>query len=163
MAAVIANCTTIIAVDIVPSRLERAKELGATHTINSKDEDAVERVREITGGGANYAADTTGNAAVFAQMTKALGIMGHGALVGAAAPGTESPFDIGNLLLTGLKISMVIEGDAVPQTFIPKLISLYQKGLFPFDKLVKKYEFAEINTAFADSESGDTLKPVVVF
>jgi aryl-alcohol dehydrogenase len=58
---------------------------------------------------------------------------------------------------------MVIEGDAVPQTFIPKLISLYQKGLFPFDKLVKKYEFAEINAAFADSESGDTLKPVVVF
>ena len=163
LAAVIANCTTIIAVDIVDSRLKRAKELGATHTINSKDEDAVERVREITGGGANYAADTTGNAAVFAQMTKALGIMGHGALVGAAAPGTESPFDIGNLLLTGLKISMVIEGDAVPQTFIPKLISLYEAGLFPFDKLVKKYEFSDINTAFADSESGDTLKPVVVF
>jgi len=163
LAAVIANCTTIIAVDIVPSRLERAKELGATHTINSKDEDAVERVREITGGGANYAADTTGNATVFAQMTKALGTMGHGALVGAAAPGTESPFDIGSLLLTGIKISTVIEGDAVPQTFIPKLISLYEAGLFPFDKLVKKYEFADINTAFADSESGDTLKPVVVF
>jgi aryl-alcohol dehydrogenase len=51
----------------------------------------------------------------------------------------------------------------VPQTFIPKLISLYQKGLFLFDKLVKKYEFAEINTAFADSESGETLKLVVVF
>ena len=163
LAAVIANCTTIIAVDIVPSRLERAKELGATHTINSKDEDALERVREITGGGANYAADTTGNATVFAQMTKALGTMGHGALVGAAAPGTESPFDIGSLLLTGIKISTVIEGDAVPQTFIPKLISLYEAGLFPFDKLVKKYEFSDINTAFADSESGDTLKPVVVF
>jgi len=163
LAAVIANCTTIIAVDIVPSRLERAKELGATHTINSKDEDAVEGVREITGGGANYAADTTGNATVFAQMTKALGTMGHGALVGAAAPGTESPFDIGSLLLTGIKISTVIEGDAVPQTFIPKLISLYEAGLFPFDKLVKKYEFDEINTAFSDSEAGTTLKPVVVF
>jgi aryl-alcohol dehydrogenase len=58
---------------------------------------------------------------------------------------------------------MVIEGDAVPQTFIPKLISLYQSGLFPFDKLVKKYEFEKINTAFEDSESGETLKPVVVF
>lgn len=163
LAAVIANCTTIIAVDIVDSRLARAKELGATHTINSKNEDAVAKIRQITGQGANYALDTTGNAMVFAQMTKALGTLGHGALVGAAAPGTESPFDIGNLLLSGIKISMVIEGDAVPQTFIPKLISLYQKGLFPFDKLVKKYEFAEINTAFADSESGDTLKPVVVF
>jgi len=163
LAAVIANCTTIIAVDIVESRLERAKELGATHTINSKNEDAVARVREITGAGANYAVDTTGNAMVFAQMTKALGTLGHGALVGAAAPGTESPFDIGSLLLSGISISMVIEGDAVPQTFIPKLISLYEAGLFPFDKLVKKYEFADINTAFADSESGETFKPVVVF
>ena len=58
---------------------------------------------------------------------------------------------------------MVIECDALPQTFIPKLISLYQAGPFAFDKLVKKYEFADINTTFADSESGDTLKPVAVF
>ena len=90
-----------------------------THTFNSKNEDAVAKIREITGAGANYALDTTGNAGVFAQMTKALAILGHGALVGAAAPGTESPFDIGNLLLTGINISMVIEGDAVPQAFIP--------------------------------------------
>lgn len=163
LAAVLANCTTIIAVDIVDSRLERAKELGATHTINSKAEDAVERVREITGGGANYAVDSTGNAVVFAQMTKSLRTLGHGALVGAAAPGTESPFDIGSLLLSGITISMVIEGDSVPQTFIPKLISLYEAGRFPFDTLVKKYDFADINTAFADSESGETLKPIVVF
>lgn len=58
---------------------------------------------------------------------------------------------------------MVVEGQAVTQTFIPKLISLHQKGLFPFDKLVKKYEFADINTAFSDSKSGQTLKPVLIF
>jgi aryl-alcohol dehydrogenase len=58
---------------------------------------------------------------------------------------------------------MVVEGQAVTQTFIPKLISLHQKGLFPFDKLVKKYQFAGINTAFAARKSGDALKPVVVF
>jgi aryl-alcohol dehydrogenase len=163
LAAVVANATTIIAVDIVDSRLEFAKTLGATHTINSKNEDAVARIREITGGGVNYALDTTGNKFVFAQMTKSLGVLGHGALVGAAAPGTESPIDIGSLLLSGLKISMVIEGDSVPQTFIPQLISLYDAGVFPFDKLVKKYDFADINEAFADSESGVTLKPVVIF
>ena len=163
LAAVVANATTIIAVDIVESRLEFAKTLGATHTINSKDEDAVARIREITGGGVNYALDTTGNKFVFAQMTKCLGVLGHGALVGAAAPGTEAPIDIGSLLLSGLKISMVIEGDSVPQTFIPQLISLYEAGVFPFDKLVKKYDFADINEAFADSESGVTLKPVVIF
>ena len=135
----------------------------ATRTINSKNEDAVARIREITGGGANYAPDTTGNKFVFAQMTKSLGVFGHGALVGAAAPGTESPIDITSLLLAGLKMSMVIEGDSVPQPFIPQLISLYDAGVFPFDKLVKKYDIADINEAFADSESGVTLKPVVIF
>ena len=163
LAAVLANATTIIAIDIVDSRLEFAKTLGATHTINSRNEDAVARIREITGGGVNYALDTTGNKSVFTQMTNSLGILGHGALVGVAAPGTEAPIDIGSLLLSGLKISMVIEGDSVPQTFIPQLISLYNAGLFPFDKLVKKYDFADINEAFADSESGVTLKPVVIF
>ena len=58
---------------------------------------------------------------------------------------------------------MVIEGDAVPREFIPKLISLYEKGLFPFDKLVKTYKFVDINQAFADSEAGATIKPVVLY
>lgn len=96
-------------------------------------------------------------------MTKSLAIRGHGALVGAAKLGTDAPFDIGTLLTSGISISMVVEGDSVPREFIPRLISLYERGLFPFDKLVKQYEFSEINTAFADSESGATIKPVLVF
>jgi aryl-alcohol dehydrogenase len=58
---------------------------------------------------------------------------------------------------------MVMHGDSVPQTFIPKLISLYQAGLFPLDKLVTKYDFADINRAFSDSKFGVTLKPVLIF
>ncbi|MBC9926267.1 MULTISPECIES: NAD(P)-dependent alcohol dehydrogenase [unclassified Leucobacter] len=164
LAAVASGATTIIMVDIVPSRLEFAKELGATHVVNSKDVDAVEAIREITGGrGVQYALDTTGVPAVFAQMTKSLALRGHGVLVGAAKLGTEAPFDIGTLLTSGITISMVVEGDAVPREFIPKLISLYQRGLFPFDKLVKTYAFTDINSAFADSESGATIKPVVLY
>ena len=51
----------------------------------------------------------------------------------------------------------------MPQTFIPLLIELYQSGRFPFDKLVRRYPFDRINEAFADSERGITIKPVVVF
>ncbi|WP_017792066.1 NAD(P)-dependent alcohol dehydrogenase [Leucobacter salsicius] len=164
LGAVASGATTIIMVDIVPSRLEFAKELGATHVVNSKEVDPVEAIREITGGkGVNYALDTTGVPAVFSQMTKSLATRGHGALVGAAKLGTEAPFDIGTLLLSGIKVSMVIEGDAVPREFIPKLISLHEKGLFPFDKLVKTYDFTDINQAFADSEAGMTIKPVVLY
>ena len=55
----------------------------------------------------------------------------------------------------------IIEGDAVPQKFIPKLIELYQAGQFPFDRLVKFYDFSEINRAIADAKRGDTIKPVL--
>ncbi len=57
---------------------------------------------------------------------------------------------------------MAVEGDAVPQIFIPTLISLSQAGRFPFDRLIERYEFDDIDTAFADSERGTTSKPVVV-
>ncbi|MDO2934729.1 NAD(P)-dependent alcohol dehydrogenase [Paeniglutamicibacter sulfureus] len=163
LAAKAAGATTIIMVDIVPERLDFAKELGATHTVNSKETDPVEAIKEITGGGANFALDTTGVPPVFSQMTQSLATRGHGALVGAAKLGTEAPFAIGNLLLTGIKVSMVIEGDAVPKEFIPRLVSLHARGLFPFDKLIKKYPFEDINRAFADSADGSTLKPVIVF
>jgi aryl-alcohol dehydrogenase len=163
LAARVANCSTIIAVDIVGSRLDLARELGATHVINSRTQDAAALIKEITGGGVDYAVDTTGNRQVFRSMLDSLGSRGHAALVGLAAPGTEAAIDIGSTILTGAQISMVIEGDVVPHTFIPRLISLYQDGRFPFDKLIRSYAFTDINTAFEDSENGSTLKPVVVF
>ena len=163
LGAVIAGCTTIIAVDVHHSRLEFAKSLGATHTVNAAKEDVVEKIKEITGGGVNYALETTGVPAVFTQLTYALGVRGHGAIVGAAALGTNANFDIGSLLPMGITITMVVEGDSVPSSFIPKLVDLYERGHFPFDRLVKAYPFDQINQAFEDSAKGGTLKPVVVF
>ena len=55
-----------------------------------------------------------------------------------------------------------VEGDAVPQLFIPKLMHFYQKGLFPFDKFVKFYSFEDIAQAFEDSKTGKTIKPIIV-
>lgn len=163
LAAKLRNATTIVCVDVVPERLEFALELGATHTVDARADDQIEQIRSITGGGADYALDTTGVAAVFRTMTDCMAVLGHAALVGASALGTESTIDIGTQLLSGQKISLVIEGDSMPQVFIPELIHLHQAGLFPFDRLVKSYPLEQINQAFDDSHSGGTLKPVVVF
>ncbi|MEN9751922.1 MAG: hypothetical protein RLZZ600_969 [Actinomycetota bacterium] len=163
MAAVIANCTTIIAVDVHDSRLEFAKSLGATHTINAAKVDVIEEIKKITGAGVQFALETTGVPAVFSNMTYCLAPRGHAVVVGAAAIGTNANFDIGSLLPLGIKVQFVVEGDSVPSQFIPKLVDLYEKGLFPFDKLIKTYPFAEINQAFDDSAAGKTFKPVVVF
>ena len=61
----------------------------------------------------------------------------------------------------GRKIRGIIQGDAVPQSFIPKMIALYEAGQFPFDRLVKFYDFGEINRAIAAARRGDTIKPVL--
>ena len=77
--------------------------------------------------------------------------------------GTKAEFDINNLLLGGRTIRGIVEGDSVPQRFIPQLVQLFQQGRFPFDKLVKFYPLEEINQAAEDSARGDTLKPILRF
>lgn len=161
LAAKVAGATTIIAVDVVPSRLELALELGATHVINSREADPVAMIREITAGGANFALESTGRPEVLRQAVDALGGLGSVGVVGAPPLGTTAEFDVNDLLLGGKSIRGIVEGDSVPQQFIPQLVDLYLQGRFPFDKLVKFYPFEAINQAAEDSEKGITLKPVL--
>ncbi|WP_018296944.1 NAD(P)-dependent alcohol dehydrogenase [Corynebacterium lubricantis] len=163
MAAAAIGATTIIAVDLHDSRLELAKELGATHTINSRNENPVEKIREITGDGVNYALDSTGVVAVTRQAADSLAINGTVGLVGAPAPGTEVSFEVGASLTRGWKFQTIIEGDAIPQDFIPRLVHLWRQGKFPIEKLVRTYPIEKINDAFADSASGEVIKPIVTF
>jgi len=163
LAAVAARATTIIAIDVNDQRLALASELGATHVIHGARENALERIREITGDGVRFALDTTAVPSVFETMVDSLAPAGHAGEIGAAKAGTIGGIDIGTTLGKGVTVSFILEGDSVPHLFIPELIELWQAGAFPFDRLVKTYAFADINTAFDDSERGETLKPVVVF
>jgi aryl-alcohol dehydrogenase len=164
MAARVADCATIVAVDIHDSRLELARELGATHVINSKAEDVAERLRDITAGaGVDYVVDTTGIPALLRQAADALGVRGTVALVGAAKPCTEVSFEIGASLVKGWTFKTVVQGSSVPQVFIPRLIQLWKEGRFPFEKLVSDYVLEDINQGFEDSKSGRTIKPVIIF
>ncbi|MEC3974461.1 NAD(P)-dependent alcohol dehydrogenase [Amycolatopsis sp. H20-H5] len=164
MAARLTGCTAVIAVDVHDSRLELAQEVGATHTINGKDTDVPAELMRITAGrGANYILDTTGLPTVLAPLVRAQSVRGTLALVGSAPSGTEVPFEIGDSLVKGWTFKTIIQGSSVPQLFIPRMADLWAQGRFPFDKLIKHYEFADINAAFADSSSGATVKPVIVF
>lgn len=159
MAAKIIGANHIIAVDIHDNRLALAKELGATEVINSKDEDAVDAIRRILPNGIEYAIDTTGVASVIKQAVHVLKPSGTAALIGMAGDVTFNIQD--DIMAQSKNIEGVIEGDAIPQLFIPKLIKYYQKGMFPFDKLIKFYDFEDINQAFADSADGSVIKPIV--
>ncbi|MCA1041971.1 NAD(P)-dependent alcohol dehydrogenase [Bacillus infantis] len=159
MAAKITGCRHIIAIDIHDSRLEKAKELGATHVINSKNEDVVERIKEITNGGVHYGLETTGVPVVVRQGLRALRPLGTLAIVGVTP---EMEINVHEeIMAEGKTMVGVIEGDAVPQLFIPQLVDYYKNGMFPFDKLVEFYDFSDINQAFEDSKKGLAIKPIV--
>lgn len=159
MAAKIANCKYIIAVDVHDSRLELARELGATHTYNGKRDDIVKEIKSITDGGVNYAVETSGVPAVVKQCLNAMRPLGTAAIVGVTP---EMKIDVHNdLMAEGKSMIGVIEGDSVPRVFIPQLIEYYKAGKFPFDKLIRFYNFEDIEQAFEDSKIGKVIKPVL--
>src|SRR6202047_4650964 len=161
MAARAVGATTIIAIDIVPSRLEMAKELGATHTINSKQTNPVEAIRDITSGGVDYSLEDSGDPRALHQAIEALGSLGTCGVVGAEPLGTEVSFDVNNLMIPGKGIRGILEGESVTDIFIPQLIELNAQGRFPFEKLMKFYSLDQINQAAKDSENGGTIKPII--
>ena len=161
MAARAAGAAIIIALDVTPSRLKLALELGATHAVDSGKENPVEAVRRIGGGGVDYTLDTSGKPSVLRQAIDVLGIRGTCGVVGAPPLGTEASFDINSLMIPGRSIRGICEGDSVATEFIPQLIELYRQGRFPYDRLIKFYEFGDINTAIDDAAKGLTIKPVL--
>jgi aryl-alcohol dehydrogenase len=160
MAAKVAGATTIIAVDVIDERLAFAERLGATHLINGKTDDVVARILEITGGvGAAYGVDTTAVPQVVENIITATSFGASVALVGVPKPGVTMP--LGLISGSGKTLVGAIEGDAVPQVFIPQLVALYQAGLFPFDELITTYPFDQIEQAIADTQSGAAVKAVL--
>lgn len=160
MAARLCGCATIVAVDPVAARRERALELGATHAIDPKSEDPVKRIQAITGSGANFSLECTGLPAVVRQAVESLTLTGICGLMGVSRLGTEIALDM-NAILFGRGVRGIIEGDSIPQEFIPRLIELYRQGRFPFDKLITPYPFAKIQEAVEASEHGRVVKAVL--
>lgn len=159
MAAKLANCRQIFAVDVHDNRLQLAKELGATHTLNGKNVDIVKEIKDASNGGTHYAVESTGVPPVVRQCLHALRPLGQAAIVGVTP---EMKIDVHNdLMAEGKSMIGVIEGDSVPRVFIPKLIEFYRAGQFPFDKLVRFYPFDQIDEAFEDSANGTTIKPIL--
>jgi aryl-alcohol dehydrogenase len=153
MAARLVGADPIIGVDIIPWRLKLGLKLGLTHTINNRRQEVAARIAAITGRGVDYVVETTASPKMHRLAIDVLNPHGVVALL-TGETGTDS-------LPEGRKTLGIIAGDAVPQNFIPKLIELYQAGQFPFDRLIKFYNFKDINRAIADAKRGDTIKPVL--
>jgi len=162
MAAKVANCYPIIAVDIVEARLNTALEVGATHVVNSaKTNDLLNSLREIVGSrGVDYVFDNT---AAEVCIKTGLLLMHRGSVGANVGGGKTVTLDPWSKYMTGGKTwCAVTEGNSVAPVFIPRLIKMYELGKFPIDKLVKFFPLEQINEAFEANLTGTVIKPIIL-
>jgi S-(hydroxymethyl)glutathione dehydrogenase/alcohol dehydrogenase len=157
------NASDIIAVDIVPEKLESAKKFGATHTINANEVDVLEALKDFTGGdGVDYAFDAVGSPPTALQAFEATRKAGTVVIIGmfppgvqVSVPGVSIPF--GEKILTGS-----FYGSCVMSRDFPKMARLYEDGKIKLDEMIThRFPIEEINEAFEVLESGKALRPLI--
>lgn len=164
MGAKLAGAGTIIAIDTLDNKLQKAKELGADHVVNaSQVEDPPAKVSELTGGGADYAVECIGKVDVMLQVVGSVRIGGTCILAGMAPLADTlsiAPFHF----LLGKTVTGSTQGDVIPSIDIPKYIDLFMAGKLPIDKLItKSYKLEQINEAFEALEKGEAIKSIIKF
>jgi len=160
----VAGATTIIAVDIDDSKLEFAKKFGATHTVNSKNEDAVAKVKEITNGGVNAAFEVIGLVPT-AQQAIAMAKKGGGAyFIGLQKPGAEIPVPgFAGLIAVNKKVEGVWMGSTNLKRDIPMYANLYLQGKLNLDDLVsEEINIDQVQEAFTKLKEGKILGRSVI-
>jgi aryl-alcohol dehydrogenase len=162
MAAKIAGCGPIIAVDLIPDRLDLALELGATCALNATHTDIVADISARTAGGVDYALEMSGSTAALLGAMHATAPGGVLGLVGAPPFGTEVSFDVNVIVGTGRTIRGITGGGGIPQVFIPELVRFWEEGRLPVEKMIETFTFDRINEAAGLAEQGSVLKPVLI-
>lgn len=157
-AAYIQGCSPIIAVDVIDARLNLAKEFGATHIINARASNDIKKEIMDISGGITYAFDSTGSVRLMEIAVACMHQGGRGCGVAAAGMPRLNRED----LALQKSWSEIIQGCAVPRLFIPQMIDLYQRGFFPFDKMITYFDFEDINEAFRQAKASKAIKPVLV-
>jgi S-(hydroxymethyl)mycothiol dehydrogenase len=163
--AKLAGATTIIAVDLDDRKLEWAKRFGATHTVNSKETDAVKAIKALTGGfGVDVAIDAVGHPKVFEQAFYARDLAGRVVMVGVPTPDMTIELPAIEIFGRGGSIKSSWYGDCLPSRDFPMLIDLYLQGRFDLDAFVSEtIALDAVEQAFEKMHNGEVLRSVVVF
>ncbi|WP_018158085.1 S-(hydroxymethyl)mycothiol dehydrogenase [Demetria terragena] len=163
--AAIAGATTVIAVDVDDRKLEGAKKFGATHTVNSKNVDPIEAIRELTGGnGADVVVEAVGRPETYEQAFYARDLAGTVVLVGVPTPDLKVPeLPLIEVFGRGGALKSSWYGDCLPSRDFPMLVDLYRQGRFDLDAFVtEKIGIGDVEAAFDAMHGGDVLRSVVV-
>ena len=161
----IAGAAMIVAVDTTDAKLEMARQFGATHTVNAKQEENLTKtLKKLTGGGADYAFECVGYGDVAAQAYGILAKGGKAVVVGVAPPKDTTTIRTATLTFEEKTLTGSYFGSARPQQDFPRLIGLYRGGKLMLDQLITRtYTIDEAPQAFADLESGRNARGVILF
>ena len=157
------GATTIIAVDIEDRKLHGAKPFGATHTVNSTQQDPVEAIRSLTGGhGADVVVEAVGMPSTYQQAFYARDLAGTLVLVGVPTPDQQLTLPMIDVFSRGGALKSSWYGDCLPTRDFPMLAELYRQGRFPLDAFVsERIGLGDIESAFVKMHHGDVLRSVV--
>ena len=159
----IAGATQIIAIDTVDSKLTKAMELGATHTINPKTTDPIEAIKDITSGGVNFAFDVVGDAEIIKTAFNSTCPGGTTVIVGIPPTNLDISIKGWDILLDRAIIGAFHGGARARHDFL-WILDLYNNGRIKLDELITGYRpLDEINEAFDDLINGKSIRTVIVF
>jgi S-(hydroxymethyl)mycothiol dehydrogenase len=160
----LAGASTIIAIDLDQKKLDWARELGATHTVDASQGDPVEQVQQLTGGfGADVVIDAVGRPETWKQAFYSRDLAGTVVLVGVPTPDMRLDMPLIDLFSRGGALKSSWYGDCLPERDFPTLINLHLQGRLPLDKFVtERIGIDEIEKAFERMHAGDVLRSVVI-
>ncbi|MEU6997025.1 S-(hydroxymethyl)mycothiol dehydrogenase [Nonomuraea sp. NPDC046570] len=165
LGASLAGAARIIAVDVDERKLTWAKDFGATHTVNSRESDPVDAIRELTGGfGADVVIEAVGRPETYKQAFYARDLAGTVVLVGVPTPEMTLELPLLDVFGRGGSLKSSWYGDCLPSRDFPMLIDLFLQGRLPLDRFVTEtIALDEVEEAFAKMHTGDVLRSVVVW
>ncbi|WP_344864506.1 S-(hydroxymethyl)mycothiol dehydrogenase [Amycolatopsis ultiminotia] len=160
----LAGATTIIALDRDEKKLEWARDLGATHTVNATEADAVEAITGLTGGfGADVVIDAVGRPETWKQAFYGRDLAGTVVLVGVPTPDLRLDMPLLDFFSRGGSLKSSWYGDCLPERDFPMLVDLHLQGRLPLEKFVtERISLDDVEKAFHTMHAGDVLRSVVV-
>jgi S-(hydroxymethyl)glutathione dehydrogenase/alcohol dehydrogenase len=160
--AAVANAGTIIAIDTEPGKLDLARELGATHTVDASGGSVVEAVKDLSAGGVDHGFEAIGNPATIELAIQLVGRGGQAVLIGMAPPGARVPFDALNVTFEEISIRGCWYGSIRPPADFPLLVDLYRSGKLRLDPMIRTCALDEVNDAFRAMEAGEVARSVII-
>ena len=162
--AALVNAGKIVAVDLLDNKLEFARQFGATHTVNATQGDAVQQVRELTGGGVDYAFEVIGNGKTVEQAVQMTRAAGTACIVGMAPQNSQSTIDPLVFVMKETKLIGTWYGSARPRIDFPRLIELMLDGKLKVNELIsRRYTLEQINEGFERLGRGEVARGVITF